>query len=184
MILLFHDYTSPASAVAVLRVQRLADEGLAVAFEGIEAIGVDMPLPVTLDVLEELPRLQAPAHELGLTLARPRVLPPTAAAHVLGTWAERSGLGASWRETCYRAFWEYGADLAAHDVLLDLAERAGLDVAEAAGVLTDRARFRELRMRTASRRSEGVGGVPTIKAHQTLVPGLMGEEDLRALASL
>jgi len=45
---LFHDYTSPGSAVAVLRLQRLADEGLAVAFEGFEAIGLDTTLPVTL----------------------------------------------------------------------------------------------------------------------------------------
>jgi hypothetical protein len=38
-LVLFHDYTSAASAVAVARVQRLADEGLAVAFQGFEAVG-------------------------------------------------------------------------------------------------------------------------------------------------
>jgi predicted DsbA family dithiol-disulfide isomerase len=184
VILLFHDYTSPASAVAVLRAQRLADEGLPVAFEGIEAIGLDVALPVTVDILDEAERLAAEADALGLRLDRPRALPPTAAAHVLGGWAEQTGLGASWRETCYRAFWEHGVDLAARDALLQLAKRAGLDSAEAGAVLGDVGRFRELRMRTAARRGEGVGGVPTIRAHQTLVPGLLAEDDLRTLATL
>lgn len=184
MIILYHDYTSPSSAVAVFRAQRLADEGLPITFQGLEAIGVDMTMPVTLDVLEELPKLQAQANELGLTLARPPALPPTASAHVLGRWAEQSGLGASWRETCYRAFWEHGLDIGKQSVLTDVARAAGLDASEAGAVLNDRDRFRELRMATAATRSEGVGGVPTIKAHQTLVPGLLAEQDLRALAEL
>lgn len=184
VIVLFHDYTSPASAVAVFRAQRLADEGLPIAFQGMEAIGVDMSMPVTLDVLEELSRLRAQALEVGLSLARPRALPPTAAAHVLGRWAEQSGLGASWRETCYRAFWEGRADISREEVLVLLCERAGLDGTQAWVVLRDRDRFRELRMANAAVRGEGVGGVPTIKAHQTLVPGLMAEAELRALASL
>lgn len=184
MIVLYHDYTSPASAVAALRAQRLADEGLPIAFEGFEAIGVDAVLPVTLDVLTEIDQLAEAAAEVGLTLRRPGGLPPTAAAHVLGRWAEQSGLGASWRQTCYRAFWEQGADLAVPAVLRALALRAGLDGMEAETVLQDRERYREARLRAAALRGEGVGGVPTIRAHQTLIPGLIPEADLRALAAL
>ena len=184
MIVLYHDYTSPASAVAVFRAQRLADEGLAIGFEGIEAIGVDAVLPVTLDVLSDIETLAGDAAELGLQLRRPPALPPTAAAHVLGRWAEQSGLGASWRQTCYRAFWEQGADLASPAVLRALALRAGLDGLEAEAVLDDRERFRAQRVGTAALRGEGIGGVPTLRAHSTLIPGLIPEADLRALAAL
>ncbi|HWH31073.1 MAG TPA: DsbA family protein, partial [Egibacteraceae bacterium] len=150
MIELFHDYTSPASAVAVLRAQRLADEGLPVVFEGVESVGVDAVLPVTLDVLSEMESLREAAAQLGLTLRRPNGLPPTALAHALGHWAEQSGLGASWRQTCYRAFWEQGADIAVPAVLRALALRAGLDGMEAEDVLGDRDRIRRVRLRTAA----------------------------------
>src|SRR5690606_12298083 len=112
MLTLFHDYTSPASAVAVRRLQRLADEGLPVEFEGFEAIGVDATLPVTVDVVAALDDLAAVAAAEGVTLRRPRALPPTGLAHLVGDTAERVGLGASWRQVCYRAFWQDGADLA------------------------------------------------------------------------
>ena len=184
MIVLYHDYTSPASAVAVFRAQRLADEGLPIQFQGIEALGVDAVLPVTLDVLSEIDSLGAEAVHLGLELKRPNALPPTAAAHVLGRWAEQSGLGASWRQTCYRAFWEQGADIASPAVLRAVALRAGLDGLEAEAVLEDPVRFRELRVGTAALRGEGIGGVPTIRAHSTLIPGLIAEADMRALAGL
>jgi len=184
VIVLFHDYISPASAVAVWRAQRLADEGLSIRFEGIESIGIDAILPVTLAVVAELDALSESAAEMGLTLRRPQSLPPTAGAHVLGRWAEESGLGASWRQTCYQAFWEQGAHLGNNDVLRALAVRAGLDGIEAEAVLEDRERFRALRLSTAALRSEGVGGVPTIRAHGTLVPGLLDEADMRTLAGL
>lgn len=184
MIELFHDYISPASAVAVFRAQRLADEGLPVVFTGITSIGVDAVLPVTLDVLAEVDGLTADAAEVGLELRRPDRLPPTAGAHVIGHWAEQSGLGASWRLTCYRAFWEQGADLASPSVLRALALRSGLDGLEADTLLHDQAEYRRIRIGTAALRSEGIGGVPTIRAQQTLVPGLLPEADLRALAAL
>jgi 2-hydroxychromene-2-carboxylate isomerase len=183
VLTLFHDFTDPASAVAVLRLQRLADEGLAVIFEGFEA-GVDAPLPPTLDVLAGVADLAPAAAELGLVLRRPRVLPPTGGAHVVGQLAERRGLGASWRQVCYRAVWERGADVGDRQVLWNLAGRAGLNAAEVATALDDRALLASVRRRMASRRRLGVGGVPVILAGGTLVPGLLGEVDLRTLAGL
>lgn len=184
MIELFHDYISPASAVAVLRAQRLADEGLPIAFVGITSIGLDAVLPVTLDVIADVEALAETATEVGLTLHRPDRLPPTAGAHVIGHWAEQSGLGASWRQTCYRAYWEQGSDLASPAVLRALALRSGLDGLEADALLHDAARYREIRIGTAALRGEGIGGVPTIRAHGTIIPGLIPEADLRTLAAL
>lgn len=181
---LFHDYTVPASAVAALRVQRLADEGRDVTFEGFEAIGVDATLPVTVEVLDAIASLADVAAGEGLTLRRPPGLPPTALAHVVGTVAEQHGLGASWRETCYRAFWEEDARLDDRAVLRDLAERAGLDPEPVSAALADRAFVAAVRRRQAGHRRNGVGGVPTILASRTLVPGLLPLEELRELAAL
>lgn len=181
MLVLFHDYTSPGSAIAVARLQRLADEGLPVSFEGFDAHMVDTHLPVTLDALADLDDATQDAAAEGVAMNRPSVLPPTARAHTLGDYAEASGLGASWRLTCYRTFWDEGVDLADPRVLEDLAHRAGLDREEARGVLSDPGAVLAVRRRSAARRGEGIGGVPTIRVHGTLIPGLITEADLRAL---
>jgi 2-hydroxychromene-2-carboxylate isomerase len=184
VLTLFHDFTSPASAVAVARLQRLADEGLAVEYVGFEAIGVDAALPVTLDVAAELDRIAPEAAREGVTLERPSRLPPTGLAHVVSAVADTADLPAAWRTVCYRAFWEADADLADRTVLADLAAAAGLDPALTDAAVRDRARLALFRRRTGQRRRDGVGGVPTILAQRTLVPGLLPEDDLRALAAL
>lgn len=181
---LFHDFTSPGSAVAVLRVQRLADDGLDVAFEGFEGIGVDATLPVTLDVMAGIADLAEEAAAEGLVLRRPRGLPPTAAAHTVAALAESAGLGASWRSTCYRAFWEDGAPIGDHGILADLADAAGLDRDDVARALADPGRIASTRRAMGLHRRNGVGGVPTVLASRTLVPGLLPEYELRALAAL
>ena len=183
MLTLFHDYTSPASAVAVARLQRLADEGLAVEFVGFEAIGVDVALPPSLDVLAALDSLADEAAAEGVVLRRPPALPPTARAHAVGTLAEQAELGASWRTRCYSAFWTEGADLSDPEVLVALAEQAGLDGARVAAALAEPGFVTTVRRAAGQHRRNGVGGVPTILTQRTLVPGLLGEEDLRALAA-
>lgn len=184
MLTLFHDYTSPYSAVAVWRLQRLAGEGVPVAFVGFEAIGVDAYLPVTVDLTAGLHDLADVAKAEGLTLQRPANLPPTALAHVVGELADERGLGRAWRRTCYQAYWQEGADLADTGVLTERASAVGLDAHEVASWLHDRGRVVAFRRGLARHRQEGVGGVPTILAHRTLVPGLLGDDDLRALADL
>lgn len=181
---LFHDYTSAGSAVAVLRAQRVADEGLAVAFEGFEALGLDATLPLTLDVAAAVDDLAEAAADEGLTLRRPPNVPPTALAHVVGAVAEEAGLGASWRETCYRAYWTDGAAIGDRTALLGLATVAGLDIASVRTALDDRLFVVAVRRRTATHRRNGVGGVPAILASRTLVPGLLPTDQLRDLAQL
>lgn len=186
MLTLFHDYTSPTSAVAVRRAQRLADEGLDITFEGFEAIGIDMVLPVTVDVLAEVERVGPLAAEEGVALARPAQLPPTTACHAVARVAAETGArqAAAWRSAAYGAFWRRGADLSSREVLLRLAEEAGLDASVALRALDDRTALVAVRQRTAQLRRNGVGGVPTILSQRTLIPGLLPEEDLRALAAL
>ncbi len=182
MLTLFHDFASPTSAIAVARLQRLADEGLPVAFAGFDVTGVDVALPPGLDVLADLDRLAEEAAVEGIVLRRPAVLPPTARAHVVASVADAAGLGASWRQSCYRAVWADRRDVGDPAVLVDLASAAGLDPAAVRAALDDPALLASVRRRTAERRRDGVGGVPTLLAHRTLVPGLLTEADLRALA--
>lgn len=184
MLTLFHDYTSPASAVAVLRVHQLLDEGLDIGFAGFESIGVDAPIPVTLDVLAQLDQHRDEAAALGLQLQRPDRLPPTVRAHLAEDYAAEHGRDRTWREAAYRAFWERGADLADVDVLCDIAAEVGLVPARLAVALIDRTAAVTFRREVHAARSAGVGGVPTIEANGTLLPGLTPLVDLRMLAKL
>lgn len=183
MLTLFHDYTSPASAVAVARLQRLADEGLPVEFVGFEAIGVDLAVPPSLDMLAAIETLQADAAAEAVVLRRPSVMPPTARAHAVAQLAGERDLGASWRQVCYRAFWTDDADIDDGPTLLRLARDAGLDP-DAVGQRLDQPGFvAGVRRAAAAHRRNGVGGVPTILAHRTLIPGLLPEDQLRELAA-
>lgn len=184
MLTLFHDYTSPASAVAVARVERLIADERRAQIVGIEALGVDMALPVTVDVLAELAAVGDQARAEGLELRRPPHLPPTAIAHLVEDLARDHGLDAAWRRCCYRAYWEDGADIADLAVLSEIAAVAGLPAAQVEQVVTDRVALLAIRQRFAGHRREGVGGVPLISFDGTLIPGLLADDDLRALVAL
>jgi predicted DsbA family dithiol-disulfide isomerase len=156
-----------------------------VAFAGIDVLGLDLAVPVTLDQLEGLEQARPAAEQLGLGLRRPARRPPTLAAHLVGELAMEQGVGASWRDRCLRAYWEEGADLGDDAVLLALAADAGLrtDVVEAA--LADRPRRTRLRQRMLVARGRGIGGVPVLEvAGGTFIPADLPDADLRRLAAL
>ncbi|GGI05033.1 DsbA family protein [Egicoccus halophilus] len=183
LLTLYFDYPSAASVVAVLRLQRLADDGLPVVFEGFDTLGLDTSLPVTLDQYEDLERNGARAAELGMPLRRPSRRPPTIGAHLVGALATETGLGASWRTTCLRAYWTEDADLSEAEVLSALGERAGLDPDACRTALEDRRARLRLRQRMVALRGRGIGGVPVLEvAGGTLLSPDVPDADLRALA--
>jgi predicted DsbA family dithiol-disulfide isomerase len=183
VLVLFHDVTDPASAVAVARATRLAADGVPIAFEGFEAVGVDVHLPPDVVLLARLADLAGEAAAEGVVLRRPARVPPTGLAHVLLDAAEGTPAAAAVRTALYRAFWEGGEDLADPAVLHRVGVAAGMDGDEVAGLLADRLALAARRRRTTGFRREGVGGVPVLLANRTLVPGLLDEEALRALAA-
>ena len=184
MLTLHHDITSPAAAVAVLRLQQVVDAGGQVTFSPLDALGLEISIPVTVDLLTELEHHRERALELGLALRRPTRQPPTLLAHVVGELAEAAGLGASWRWSCLQAYWTHDADLTDPTVLIGLAERAGLDPAPVAARLEDRAARNSLRERMLAQRRRGVGGVPVLELDGSLVPAELSDHDLRQLAGL
>ncbi len=184
MLRLFYDHPSPAAAVAVLRLQRLADEGLDVTFVGFDVLGLQVAVPATLDQLAELERNQERARELGLEMRRPRLRPPTLGAHVINDVAEDHGLGAAWRWACLSGYWTRGVDLGDHVRLRELAASTGLPRGEVAGALADAARRAAVRARMLEARSRGIGGVPVLEHAGTLLPPDLNDDDLRALAAM
>lgn len=183
MLVLFHDVTDPASAVAVARCTRLAREGLPIAFEGFEAVGIDLTMPPDLEVLAKLDGLTAPAHAEGLDLNRPHQMPPTGLAHVLLAHAETTPQAHDVRLALYQAYWHDGADIASSAVLQGLAGRCGLAPDPVAELLGDRVALAQRRREMAMHRREGIGGVPVILASRTLLPGLLEESQIRDLAA-
>ncbi len=184
MLTLTHDVTSPASALAVARFDRLAEEGLPVVFRGVDVLGVDATLPVTLEVLAELDRVAPRAAEMGVTLRRPTRRPSTARVHLVADLAEDAGQGRAWRTAAYRAYWEDDADLADPEFVVELAEQVGLDPDPVAAALGDEAALAAVRRRTHTARGEGIGGVPVLAAHGTLVSPDLDDADLWELASM
>ena len=182
MLTLTHDVTSPASASAVARLDRLAAQGLPVRFRGVDVLGLDTALPVTLDVLAELERVAPRAAELGIVLHRPSRRPGTARVHLVADVAEDAGRGRAWRRATYRAYWEHDADLTDHAVLVELARGAGLPPHEVEVALADESAVAAVRRRTHTARGEGIGGVPVLVAHGTLVSADLADDDLWALA--
>jgi predicted DsbA family dithiol-disulfide isomerase len=110
-------------------------------------------------------------------------MPPTARAHAVGTIADTHDLGASWRTQAYTAFWSHGADINDVTTLVDLAGAAGLPPEKVAAALADNAFLASIRRAAGRHRRSGVGGVPTILAQRTLIPGLLSEDELRELGA-
>lgn len=184
MLVLHYDITSLAATVVALRLQHIADVGGTVRFQGIDVLGVDAAVPVTLDQLDELERWRDRAEELGLTVQRPTLRPPTLSAHLVGVLATEGELGAAWRDAVFRAYWTDGVRLDDPEVLRELARDVGLDVAAVAAALEDPAARVALRQRMTSDRARGIGGVPVLELDGTFVPADLAERDLRQLAGL
>ncbi len=169
MLTLHHDVTAPRSALAVMRLQRIADLGHPVVFRGIDVLGLAVALPVTLDQLADLEQVAEQAAALGLVMRRPALRPPTLDAHLVGEHAERAGLGAAWRTACLRAYWTDGADVSSHGVLVALAARVGLDADAVTAVLAESSARNELRASMLALRALGIGGAPVLEVDGTLL---------------
>lgn len=184
MLVLHFDYPSPASAVALLRLHAVADEGGNVTFAGLDALGLAGAIPPTLDQLTELEQVRDRAAELGLELRRPSRRPPTLGAHLVGDLATSVGAGAAWRHACLRAYWTDDAHLGDDAVLLDLARTVGIDPDAAAARLRDPAQRLAQRQRDLATRQRGIGGVPVLELDGTFVPADLTDAQLRELAAL
>lgn len=183
VLILHHDPTSPAAAVATLRLQAVADAGGNVAFQGFDPLGLDAAIPVTLDQLAELERAGPALRDLGVAVRRPTRRPPTLQTHLVGEVADRAGLGASWRHAVLVAYWEQDVDLGDDAVLVELAAGAGLEADGVRAHLDDAGARVGLRRRMLATRQRGIGGVPVLEYQGAFVSADLSDDDLRQLAS-
>lgn len=114
------------------------------------------------------------AKEAGLEIEFDKIArtPNTLDAHRLIHWAGIEGRQTPVVSALFRAYFQDGRDIGAHDVLGDIADSAGLDAAVILKLLQSEADRDDIRARDAQSRKMGVTAVPTfIVAGQHAVPG-------------
>ncbi|WP_422073098.1 DsbA family oxidoreductase [Tranquillimonas rosea] len=105
------------------------------------------------------------------------VTPNTLDAHRLIHWAGLEGRQRNVVDRLFRAYFMEGRNIGAHDVLLEIAEAAGMDRAMTERLLSADADVASVRERDAHARERGVSGVPTfVVANQHVVPGAQPPE--------
>ncbi len=116
----------------------------------------------------------ARAQEAGLEIEFDKIArtPNTLDAHRLIHWAGIEGRQTPVVARLFRAYFQEGRDIGAHEVLGDIADSAGLDAALILKLLQSEADRDEIAARDAKSREMGVTAVPTfIVAGQHAVPG-------------
>jgi predicted DsbA family dithiol-disulfide isomerase len=96
----------------------------------------------------------------------PRHVPRTRKAHELALHAREKGAFGAVHDALFRAHFEKGEDLGRVDVLVRLAEVAGLDGSEARTVLGVDRFLEEVEGERSRLLAEGVRGVPTLRLHE------------------
>jgi len=84
-------------------------------------------------------------------------------------------------EAIFAALWQEGRDIGDPDVLVDLAEEAGIDADEIRSALADDGLREEVRGRFDAAQREGVTGVPTFAIDGHAARGAVPPEQLRRL---
>ena len=106
-------------------------------------------------------RLRQAAAEVGLPFGDRTMTYNSRLAQELGKWAEDQGRGEAFHHAVFRAYFRDGANIARHEVLLQISSAIGLDPA-AARVVLDRRSYRQAVDRDWQRsRKLGVAAVPT-----------------------
>ncbi|MBI1277278.1 MAG: thioredoxin domain-containing protein [Anaerolineaceae bacterium] len=88
------------------------------------------PMPETYRqrILAARPQLDALAQEhYGIKLTHGPLDVDSRAAHIGMKYAEEQGVGKAYHDAMFRAYWQYGRAIDQQDVLLDVAERVGLE---------------------------------------------------------
>lgn len=178
-ILLYHDFVSPFSRLAVpatIEAARRADVPLrAVPFELHPA---PAPLPELASLEGEMETARAIAGEWGVELGSPGIVPRTRKAHEAVAFARGHQLEIPVLEGLYNALWKEGRDISRLDVVADAGAAAGMDrealhVALGVDNLQDEV-IREQEVAVAS----GLTGVPAVQFGDVVAVGLFPVEEL------
>ncbi len=120
---------------------------------------------------------RAKAADLTINFEAMQRTPNTLDAHRLLHWAGIEDKQDAAAMALFRAYFEEGRDIGAHDLLGDLADGLGMDAAVVLKLLKSDADSADISARDAQFRKMGITGVPTfIVAGQHAVPGCQGTD--------
>ena len=136
-----------------------------------------------VNVPDMLARLREVAAELKLPFGDRRRTFNSRLAQELGKWAETEGRGDAFHKAAFHAYFADGRNLARFEVLLDIAERAGLSPADAEQILADRP-FRDAVDADWTRSARnGVTSVPTFQYGSERISGFRPPQDFSTWAA-
>ena len=114
-----------------------------------------------IDVEKAMAELQRVAARFGLPFGNRTMTYNSRLAQELGLWAETRGKGHEFHNEAFRAYFVRGENIAETAVLLDMADAAGLDRAEAREVLETRSFSDAVDRDWDLSRARGVTAAPT-----------------------
>jgi predicted DsbA family dithiol-disulfide isomerase len=118
------------------------------------------------------------AEALDVEMSTPRFIPWTRKAHELGVHARERDCYATVRDALFRAHFVERRDIGRIDVLVDVAERAGLDRTETKAVLDVDRHTAQVASDRALAQELGVAGVPTLVRGSARLEGVRSAGDI------
>lgn len=131
-----------------------------------------------MDIESAHKRLYALMDEIGLEHGNRAYTYNSRLAQELAMWADTQHRGEALDALLYRAYFVQDLNLALPEVLLPLAEAAGLDTAEAEKVLSSRSFSPQVDAAWQRARQFGISGVPTFVAGGYMVSGFQPQQQL------
>jgi 2-hydroxychromene-2-carboxylate isomerase len=178
---LYFDFTSPASVVAVLRLETLRARGAQISFVGIDVLGLAIAVPLSARLDDERQRWASDAHTLGVTLNRPAWQPPTLKAHLITPLAQAANVADIWRRQVFHAYWQDGLAIDDDTVLADVANASGVERGQVEELLNATKNQAALTQQMTQNRRRGIGDVPVLEVHGNFISPHLSDPDLAAV---
>jgi predicted DsbA family dithiol-disulfide isomerase len=191
---MFSDFVCPFCYIGFETVRRMKDEfGLELEWRGFqihpewpaEGIAADRVYGATDTDARRAAwgRIQAMAESIGLTMKPPAVLTNSRLALEAAEFACDAGLGESFEERVYRAYFQEGANIGDTELIGDLGAQVGLDRAALSDALASGRYSLKLKNTALVANQRGVSGVPTFFIGQFPMVGAQSEDVMRKLLS-
>lgn len=179
-MLLYHDFASPFSRLAVAVAAEVAERTrLRLRAVPFELRPAPVPLPEVVDPDdEEMAAARTAARDWSLELGTLPRVPRTRKAHEAVAYARAHGAEAAVLGGIYDALWREGLDISRLDVLADVGAAAGLD-RDAMHVALGLDEFEgEVVREQQAAVSAGLAGVPAVQVGQVMAVGLFPADEL------
>lgn len=181
-LVVYTDYVCAWCYLLEPALARLRDDGVAVAYRGIELRPAPRPLPPPGDpaaAAEWRETIRPAAEAMGVEMHEPPLMPRTRKAHELAAHARTKDRFLQVHEALFRAYWVDGADIGRIDVLVEIAAAAGLDGDEAHRALGLDRHVDDVERAARDAVEHGIAALPTMRHGARLVTGIQRYERLR-----